>query len=540
MTRRAARRPETGLAATAGASPSNPPARVRCAIYTRKSTEKGLEREFNSLDAQREACEAFVTSQKSAGWTVLRERYEDGGFTGGNMERPALRKLLADIEAGLIDCVVTYKVDRLSRSLLDFARMMEVFERKGVSFVSVTQHFNTAIPMGRLILNVLLSFAQFEREIIAERVRDKMGAARRKGKWVGGHPILGYDVDRDTRRLVVNPEEAERVREIFRIYAEERSLLAAVRKLEARGWTTKERRSKNGRPVGGRPFDKSRLWDHLTNWTYVGKVRYRGEVFEGEHEAIVDGALWDEVQDALRRNGRGSRSEGRLKHESLLRGLLVCQHCNAVLINHFSVKSGTRRYFYYVCGAAMKRGWGTCPTKALPAEEMDRFVVDQIRAIGSDRRLRQDVLRCAQAQVVGYQDELEAEKRKLREELRARAGEVGRIAGAIGRKNGNGAASEQLAAIQARTQEIESRLREIQTELASTAKDRLDEHALLAALAAFDPAWDGLSTRERGRLLRLLLERIVYDPERQAVRLTFRPAGIRALAAPGGDQESAA
>jgi len=171
---------------------------------------------------------------------------------------------------------------------------------------------------------------------------------------------------------------------------------------------------------------------------------------------------------------------------------------------------------------------------------MDRFVVDQIRAIGSDRRLRQDVLRCAQAQVVGYQDELEAEKRKLREELRARAGEVGRIAGAIGRKNGNGAASEQLAAIQARTQEIESRLREIQTELASTAKDRLDEHALLAALAAFDPAWDGLSTRERGRLLRLLLERIVYDPERQAVRLTFRPAGIRALAAPGGDQESAA
>src|SRR6516162_1579394 len=209
---------------------------VRCALYTRKSTEEGLEQEFNSLDAQREACESFVASQRHEGWTCLPDRYDDGGFTGGNMDRPALRQLLADIGAGKVDAVVVYKVDRLSRSLLDFARMMETFEKRNVSFVSVTQQFNTATSMGRLVLNVLLSFAQFEREIISERTRDKIAATRRKGKWAGGHPILGYDVDPKGYRLVVN-DEAARVRAIFDLYFEHEALLPVVRELERRGWT---------------------------------------------------------------------------------------------------------------------------------------------------------------------------------------------------------------------------------------------------------------------------------------------------------------
>jgi site-specific DNA recombinase len=219
---------------------------VRCAIYTRKSTEEGLEQEFNSLDAQRESGEAYVKSQASEGWVCVADRYDDGVFSGGNADRPALKRLMADIEAGKIDCVVVYKVERLSRSLLDFAGMMQMFDKHSVSFVSVTQQFNTATSMGRLILNVLLSFAQFEREIISERTRDKIAATRRKGKWAGGHPVLGYDVEPNGFKLIVNPAEAEKVREIFKLYLKHESLLPVVQELERRKWSSKRWKTRKG------------------------------------------------------------------------------------------------------------------------------------------------------------------------------------------------------------------------------------------------------------------------------------------------------
>ena len=249
---------------------------VRCAIYTRKSTEEGLEQEFNSLDAQRESAEACIASQKELGWKLLAERYDDAGYTGGNLERPALRRLLDDIEAGRVDCVVVYKVDRLSRSLFDFARLMDRFDRHSVSFVSVTQQFNTTSPMGRLTLNILLSFAEFERHIICERTRDKMGAARRKGKWVGGTPVLGYDVHPAGGRLVVNQEEARRVREIFRLFSGHGSLIKLVNQLSARHWTNKSWRSKSAVEHRGGPFTQATLRSLLTNPIYAGKVDYRG------------------------------------------------------------------------------------------------------------------------------------------------------------------------------------------------------------------------------------------------------------------------
>jgi len=277
---------------------------IRCAIYTRKSTDEGLEQEFNSLDAQREAGENYIASQKSQGWVCLPDRYDDGGYTGGNMERPALKRLLADIEAGRVDCVVVYKVDRLSRSLLDFARIMETFEKHGVSFVSVTQQFNTNTSMGRLMLNVLLSFAQFEREIISERTRDKIAAARRKGKWSGGRPILGYDVDPRGGRLLVNEDEAVRVRAIFELYLERQSLIETVKALDERGWTTKRWTTKKGHESGGKPFTKNSLFKMLTNVLYLGKITLKDEVFEGEHPAIVDEEVFRRVQRLLKRNGR--------------------------------------------------------------------------------------------------------------------------------------------------------------------------------------------------------------------------------------------
>src|SRR5438105_5814209 len=252
---------------------------IRCAIYTRKSTEEGLDQDFNSLDAQREAAEAFIKSQKEAGWKLIPARYDDGGFSGGNLERPALRRLMDDIDARRVDCVIVYKVDRLSRSLLDFARLIDRFDQRSVSFVSVTQQFNTTSSLGRLTLNILLSFAQFEREIISERTRDKMSAARRKGQWVGGSPMLGYDIDREGGRLVVNPAEAERVREIFAISAGCASLAAVEKEVHARRLLTKEWTSRSGKHHGGCGFTQSRLDALLRNVQYIGQVCHKGVVY---------------------------------------------------------------------------------------------------------------------------------------------------------------------------------------------------------------------------------------------------------------------
>ena len=291
---------------------------TRCAIYTRKSTEEGLSQEFNSLDAQREAAEAFILSQRELGWTALPDRYDDGGFTGGNLDRPALQRLLADIEARRIDCVVVYKVDRLSRSLLDFARIMAQFEARAVSFVSVTQQFNTTASLGRLTLNILLSFAQFEREIIAERTRDKVSAARRKGRWSGGIPVLGYDIDASGGRLLTNAQEAGRVRGIFQLFAATGDLSATVMELNARNWTTKQWITGDGKLHAGQPFTVRSLLRLLGNVLYTGTVQHKGRTYSGEHEAIIEPGLWQEVNRRLpvkaerkQRSVRGLRGSGR-------------------------------------------------------------------------------------------------------------------------------------------------------------------------------------------------------------------------------------
>jgi site-specific DNA recombinase len=332
---------------------------VHCAIYTRKSIEEGLDQEFNSLDAQRESGEAFIKSQGHEGWTCVADPYDDGGYTGGNMDRPALRRLMADIEAAKVDCVVVYKVDRLSRSLLDFARMMETFERHHVSFVSVTQAFNTATSMGRLVLNVLLSFAQFEREMISERTRDKIAAARRKGKWSGGMPLLGYDVV--NTKLVVNEIEADKVRQIFALYLEYQSLLAVADELERRGWTTKSWTTKKKQTRrGDRVLTKNRLHQLLTNVAYCGKVKYKDEVHAGEHQAIVDDEIFRRVQLVLQRNCRSGGKAVRNKHGALLKGLLHCATCNCGMSHSFSDK-GQRRYRYYLFTKAQQRGCRLAP-----------------------------------------------------------------------------------------------------------------------------------------------------------------------------------
>lgn len=359
------------------------PSRIRCAIYTRKSTEEGLEQEFNSLDAQREAAEAYIKSQKHLGWVLAPKHYDDGGFSGGSLERPALQQLLEDIDARRIDCVVVYKVDRLSRSLLDFARLMDRFDQGSVSFVSVTQQFNTTTSLGRLTLNILLSFAQFERELISERTRDKMSAARRKGKWVGGVPLLGYDVHPAGGRLVVNEKEAERVRAIFDLYCELRSLPKVVTELAKRRWTTKSYTSTSKIHHAGQPFHQKSLLFHLTHAIYVGKVEYKGETFDGEHAAIVDRQVWEEVNQELRAKRRVEPNAKWTRQSALLSGLLYCGSCDVpMIIAH--AKKQTRRYRYYLCSRAKKEGWAACSTKSAPAHRLEESVKEQLRIALAD------------------------------------------------------------------------------------------------------------------------------------------------------------
>jgi site-specific DNA recombinase len=476
---------------------------VRCAVYTRKSTDEGLDQAFNSLDAQREAGEAFVLSRKAEGWTCLPDRYDDGGFSGGNLERPALKRLLIDIEAGGVDAVVCYKVDRLSRSLLDFSRLIEVFDRRKVMFVSVTQPINTADSSGRLMLNVLLSFAQFEREMIADRTRDKMSAARRKGKWIGGHPPLGYRIHEDGGRLVVDSDEAGMLREVFALYLDRRSLISVAEELNRRGWVTKRVGT-----LGGKPWTKTRVHQVLTNMTCTGRVEHRGQIYPGEHEAILDEATFDRVQGLLVGNGTkgGARAKNRYGH--LLRGLLHCKACGCAMSPSVTRRRG-KVFRYYVCCNATRRGWASCPHPSLNANQIETAVVERIKVIGRDPSLVAETLAQVRRLQKTRTPALVAERRRQERELarlRDRDGDADHIG------------------------KIDARLGEIAEELAVLQTAAVDKHDLARALEMFEEVWACLFPREQERVIALLVGRVEFDAARDTVAVTFRPTGIRALA----------
>ena len=353
--------------------------RLRCAIYTRKSTEEGLDQAFNSLDAQREACAAYVLSQKIEGWSLVSTLYDDGGFSGGSMERPALARLLTDVREARVDVVVVYKVDRLTRSLNDFARIVDVFDAAGASFVSVTQQFNTTSSMGRLTLNVLLSFAQFEREVIAERVRDKIAQSKAKGMWMGGSVPIGYDVI--DKKLVPNAEEARTVQHIYRRYLALPSVKALMEELKAEGIVNKRR----AEDKGGQPFVRGPLYHVLSNPIYIGKVAHRGQLHDGQHEAIINQALWDAVQAKRQASIGNKRERGNGQHGSLLTGM-IRDHADRPMSPSHAVKQ-QRRYRYYVSSmagaddAALK-----VPPLRLPAPELEQAVLDAITGVLEDQR----------------------------------------------------------------------------------------------------------------------------------------------------------
>ena len=367
--------------------------KVRCAIYTRKSSEEGLEQEFNSLDAQRDSCSAYIASQKSEGWVELADHYNDGGVSGGTLDRPALKRLLADIEDGRIDVVVVYKIDRLSRALMDFAKLVEVFDRNSVTFVSVTQSFNTTTSMGRLTLNILLSFAQFEREVIGERIRDKVAASRKRGMWMGGVVPLGYRVE--NRKLVVDEAEAATVRMIFERFLKVGSATSLARALFA------ERvRSRRGKLI-----DKGSLYKLLNNRIYIGDTVHKGTAYPGEHLPIIDRDLWDKVRGIMQASPRVRACRTRAATPALLKGLLFGPTGLAMSPSH--TRRGDRLYRYYVSQTVIKRGADACPVSRIPAAEIEAAVVDQLRGmlrspeiiVGTWRSARPEIDGLSEAQV---------------------------------------------------------------------------------------------------------------------------------------------
>ena len=412
-------------------------ASTRCAIYTRKSSEEGLEQDFNSLDAQREACEAFILSQKHEGWTALPEMYDDGGISGATMERPALKRLLADIDTGRIDTVVVYKVDRLTRSLGDFAKIVEVFDRAAVSFVSVTQQFNTTTSMGRLTLNMLLSFAQFEREVTGERIRDKIAASKKRGLWMGGLPPLGYDVD--DKKLVVYAPEAETVRTIYRRYAELGSVRTLKEGLDTDGIVSKIRIDKYGRQTGGKLLARGALYLMLQNRIYRGEIVHKDKSYPGEHAAIVDEALWNKIQKRLADNRVDRQTGANASEPSLLAGLIYEDIGERMTPTHANKKG--RRYRYYVSQSLIKRGRpkGSDAGRRVPAGDVEQLVADRITGFLRDEAAvfnaiepfvedlneRRSVVKQAAGLVGRWRDLEPLEKRRILQRLVQRI-EVGR------------------------------------------------------------------------------------------------------------------
>lgn len=490
---------------------------VRCAIYTRKSTEEGLEMEFNSLDAQREAAESYIASQRHEGWTVLPQRYDDGGYSGGTIERPALTRLMEDIEKHRVDCVVIYKVDRLSRSLLDFAKIIESFERNGVSFVSVTQRIDTGTSMGRLMLNVLLSFAQFEREIIGERIRDKVAAAKRRGKYTGGTPPLGYDVDSDRGRLVVNREEAKLVRRIFKRFAELGSPQAIIEELNGEGITTKSWMTKKGVFRHGRPWHKGHVYRVLYNRTYLGEVLHRDKTYPGEHDAIVTQELWDRAHAAIEGNKVNRTQHARAKAPALLKGIIRCGACERAM-SPVSSTSKDRVYRYYQCGHATKSGYSACPVKSVPAGEIEGAVIHQLRTIFKSPEMVAQTFHTARKLEIEDLGHL----REDRAELTARIGELSQEMTRLA-----SASTSDPEALQRADDELaqtQQKLLDVDQEIDELSARQVSERDIAECLQRLDPVWEELYPLEQTRIIQLLVERVTVTPGGMSIRI--RTSGI--------------
>ncbi len=529
------------------ATPETPAAepekkRVRCAIYTRKSTTEGLQQDFNTLDAQRESAEFYIRAMKHDGWEILPTRYDDGGYSGATIDRPAMQRLLSDIDAGLIDCVVVDKVDRLSRSILDFAKLLAVFETKNVGFVSTTQHFNTRDAMGRLTLNIVVSFAQFEREMIADRTRDKMGAARKKGKWLGSRPLLGYRGDREAMRLVVIPEEAEQVRSIFRFYLRFGATAEVARHLNVLGWERKRWLTKDGTVKGGGAWTDKDVHMTLRQPTYIGKVYFQGALYDGQHAAIVDPLIFEQVQQKLSSKvcGRGDR-RGR-RYEFLLQGLLTCGHCGGRMTPGNAKGRSGEYYRYYICLTRRRYGVSRCSHPNIAATEIESVVVDRVKHLCADEGMRSRILgRMAEVEpaVAAAVQESRTTNEEQRAKLRAEAASLIKLIptepdGFKGRLF-----VERVAVIEAELDKLTMEANQLDKQLHALQESVAHVSRTVSILEVFDQAWETFSELERQDLVRLIVKDICVNEPAGRLDIQFHDleAPIEAVAPPSESPE---
>jgi site-specific DNA recombinase len=499
---------------------------IRCAIYTRKSTNEGLDQEFTTLDNQREAALNYIASQKGEGWVAVSKEYNDGGFTGANMERPALRKLLEDIHKKEIDCVMVYKVDRLSRSLIDFSKMLELFEQNNVTFVSVTQHFNTNNSMGRLTLNILLSFAQFEREIISERTKDKMAAARKKGRYVGGCPIVGYDVDKENRRLVINPEEAKFVREVFDLFIRERSPLAVANIINEQGHFTKKHKKKSGDYMGGKSFQRTDVAFLVKNIIYSGRVRYMGQIYQGQHEAIISEDTFDKAQEIIASNTNVRYGKPDAQLVALLRHLLRCKHCNKSMTPSFTNKSAKKRYRYYVCLAAQKRGFKTCPTRSVNAESIETAVVDCLKKIATNSDEQSDRVEKINNRIQAELKQLAAEQQDLDKGIEALTAKIKALKDQPTKKS-----EKEIYELAEALKDKEQQLSQAHIKSMELNEHMISKEEFQKAMVFTSPTWETLYPQEKKRILDFLIKEIDYDGSTETLGITLNENGIKLLSA---------
>jgi site-specific DNA recombinase len=495
------------------------PEYVRVAVYTRKSVTEGLDQQFNTLHAQRDAVESYVRSMQGAGWQALEDRYDDGGFSGATTDRPAFQRLMADVAASKVDVVAVYRLDRLSRSLVDFAGLMREFEQRGVAFVSVTERFDTSTPLGRMTLNLLATFAQFERESTAQRTRDKIGASRRRGMWTGGRPVLGYDVV--GKKLVVNEVEADQVRRIFQLYLDLGGVVAVVEELRLRGVVNKRWVTRSGEPQGGSLFEKNSLNTTLRNPLYVGDVRAGDDNVPGEHEAIVPREQWDAVQRQLSAQAPDVGARATKRSKALLSGLARCK-CGAAL-TPTTAKGRGRTYAYYACARLVKQGSAACPGSRVAAHVLEPFVVERVREIGR----KPEVLDAA---IAADRDERDVERAKLSIELgelrvgRGRhVGDRDRLIAAIGKGTAPASVMARVEGLDGFVAEADERIAGLERDLAAL-DGQSDVEALKAALLEFDGLWGVFDQDERAKVLALVLSEVVVDGATGAAELRFKGA----------------
>jgi site-specific DNA recombinase len=496
-------------------APSKPD-HVRVACYCRVSVAERGETQFSSITAQREALRSYVASQHGLGWRAVDETYEDDGLSGATVERPAFQRLLSDARAGRFDVLAVVRFDRLSRSQLDLLHTIEELDQLDVKFVSITQHLDTSTSMGRCMFGVMGSFAQLEREVIAERTRDKMGAARRKGMWTGGRPILGFDVA--NKRLVVNEQEAVLVRRIFAMYLQLGGLVATVEELRVRGVSNKRWTTKSGKVQGGSLFEKNSLGTTLRNVLYIGCVRAGDEVVEGEHEAIIERAVWDAVQARLAAQAPNTGARTTRRSNALLSGILRCR-CGAAM-TPTTAKGRGRTYSYYACARAVKQGRAACPGSRVAAGVIEQFVVEEVRKIGRDPSVLEAAIAADREQRDAERAKLATELAELRTGRGRHVGDRDRLIAALGEGRAPRSLVARVAELDELVAEADGRIAGLERDLAALAGTS-DIEALKGALEEFDSVWSALDLTERARVLALVLDEVVVDGATGAAELRF-------------------